>query len=115
MVLRSSGMRIAVQADDGDEVSISADFVSAEQTLVTLTIENAVYEPKGELESLTLTIEKARELATALMCVAEAIEFVNTSADLLATTEAGPAERHAVLSPPVVLYSTENQAASKDR
>lgn len=88
-------MRIAVQADDGDEVSISADVISAEQALVTLTIENVVYEPKGELESLTLTVEKARELAMALTSVADAIEFVNTSADSLGMTEAGDGELHA--------------------
>jgi hypothetical protein len=90
-------MRIAVQADDGDEVSISADVISAEQALVTLTIENAVYEPKGELESLTLTVENARELAMALMSVADAIEFVNTSADSLGMTDAGAGEWHAVV------------------
>jgi hypothetical protein len=56
-------MRIAVQADDGDEVAISADFVSAEQALITLEIENAIYEPKAECEAVTLTVDKARELA----------------------------------------------------
>lgn len=85
-------MRIAVQADDGDEVSISADVISVEQALVTLAIENAVYEPKGELESLTLTVEKARELAMALMSVADAIEFVNTSADSPGMTDAAGGE-----------------------
>jgi hypothetical protein len=29
-------MRIAIQVDDGDEVSIKADFVSVEQTIVTV-------------------------------------------------------------------------------
>ena len=33
-------MRIAVQAEDGDEVSITADFLSVEQAIVTLEIEN---------------------------------------------------------------------------
>jgi hypothetical protein len=31
-------MRIAIQADDGDEVSIKADFVSVEQAIITLEI-----------------------------------------------------------------------------
>ena len=83
-------MRITVQADDGDEVAISADVISAEQALVTLTIENSFYEPEGELESLKLTVENARELATALMSVADAIEFVNTSAESLRMTQPGP-------------------------
>jgi predicted secreted protein len=86
-------MRIAVQADDGDEIAISADVISAEQALVTLAIENTVYEPKGELESLTLTVEKARELAAALTSVADAIEFVNTSADVRGSSEIGAWEQ----------------------
>jgi hypothetical protein len=76
-------MRIAVQADDGDEVAISADFVSVEQALVTLEIENPIYESEPAFEAVTLTVEKARELAKALLSVADAIEFVNTPANLL--------------------------------
>lgn len=90
-------MRIAVQADDGDEVTISADFISAEQALVTLTIENAVYEPEKELESLTLTVERARALAAALTSVADAIEFVNTSADSLGLGAATVGERQSLM------------------
>jgi hypothetical protein len=71
-------MRIAVQADEGDEVSIVADFVSVEQGVVTLEIENVLYKSEIEIEAVTLTIEKARELAKALLCVANAIEFVST-------------------------------------
>jgi predicted secreted protein len=71
-------MRIAVQADDGDEVSITADVVSAEQALVTLQIENSIYDSVAELEEVTLTIDKARELAWALLTTADAVEFVST-------------------------------------
>ena len=76
-------MRIAVHADEGDEVSISADFVSVEQTVVTLEIENALYGSETEIETVTLTIDKARELAKALISVVEAIEFVRTPANLI--------------------------------
>jgi len=69
-------MRIAVQAEDGDEVSISADFLSVEQTIVTLEIENGLYSEVSELDSITLTIDKARELASALLSVIDAIESV---------------------------------------
>ncbi len=69
-------MRIAVQADDGDELTISADFVSVEQAIVTLEFENGLYSEIAEFESITLTIAKARELADALLSVADAIEFV---------------------------------------
>jgi len=75
-------MRIAVQADEGDEVSISADFVSVEQAIVTLEIENTLYNSETEIEAVTLTIDKARELAKALLSVVEAIEFVNTPINL---------------------------------
>jgi hypothetical protein len=71
-------MRIVVQADEGDEVSISADFVSIEQGVVTLEIENALYQTEAEIEAVTLTIDKARELAKALLSVVNAIEFVST-------------------------------------
>jgi hypothetical protein len=78
-----SPMRIAIQADDGDEVSITADFVSVEQAIVTLEIENGIYNSEGEIETVTLTIDRARELAKALLSVVEAIEFVSTPRDLL--------------------------------
>jgi hypothetical protein len=71
-------MRIAVQADDGDAVSISSDVISAEQAVVTLQIENPIYDSVAELEAVTLTIEKARQLAWALLTMADAVEFVST-------------------------------------
>ena len=70
-------MRVAVQAEDGDEVLISADFLSVEQAIVTLEIENGLYSEISELDSITLTIDKARELANALLFVADAIEAVH--------------------------------------
>ena len=69
-------MRIAVQAEDGDEVSITADFLSVEQAIVTLEIENELYGEISEIDSITLTIDKARELANALLSVTDAIESV---------------------------------------
>jgi hypothetical protein len=70
-------MRIAVQADDGDEISIKADFVSAEQGIVTLEIENALYNSVLEIESVTLKLDKARELANALLSVVDSVEFIS--------------------------------------
>jgi hypothetical protein len=70
-------MRVAVQADDGDEVAITADFLSIEQAIVTLEIENSLYSEVSEYDSVTLTIDKARELANALLSVADAIESVS--------------------------------------
>jgi hypothetical protein len=42
-------MRIAVQADEGDEVSIVADFVSVEQGVVTLEIKTHFISQKLKL------------------------------------------------------------------
>ena len=42
-------MRIAVQAEDGDEVSITADFLSVEQAIVTWEIENELYSEISKL------------------------------------------------------------------
>jgi len=70
-------MRIAVQADDGDEVSINTDVISAEQAVVTLQIKNPIYDSVAELEEVTLTIDKARDLAWALLTMADAVELVS--------------------------------------
>jgi hypothetical protein len=64
-------MRAVIRADDGDEVSVCADF---EQSLVTLAIENRLYGAESELESVKLTSNKARELAKTLTSVADALE-----------------------------------------
>jgi hypothetical protein len=76
-------MRIAIQADDGDEVSITADFVSVEQAIVTLEIENGIYNSESEIKTVRLTIDRARELAKALLSVVETVEFVSTPRVLL--------------------------------
>ena len=75
-------MRIAVQADDGDQISIKADVISVEQALVTLEINNPTYN-NFDSEAVTLTIQGARDLAMALLSVAEAIEFVRTPANMI--------------------------------
>jgi len=71
-------MRIAVKADNGDEAAIGANVISGELALVTLESGTASYSPKTEPESVTLTADKARELAKALLSVADAVEFVRT-------------------------------------
>jgi hypothetical protein len=76
-------MRVSVQADEGDEVSISADFISVEQAIVTLEIGNTFYNSQTELESVTLSIDKARELAQALLSLVNAIEFVKAPTNLI--------------------------------
>jgi len=85
-------MRIAVQADEGDEFSISADFVSVEQGVVTLEIENASYKSEIQIEAVTLTVDKAGELANALLSVVDAIEFVSAPVNLFDLTTNYPFE-----------------------
>jgi hypothetical protein len=75
-------MRISVRADEGDEVSISADFISVEQGVVTMEIENALYNSEPQVEAVTLTVDKARELAKALLSVAGAIELGTAATSL---------------------------------
>ena len=71
-------------------MSIVADFVSVEQGVVTLEIENALYKSGPEIEAVTLTIEKARELAMAILSVADGVEFVKTPINLLETNAKSP-------------------------
>ncbi len=71
-------MRIAVKADNGDEAAIGANVVSGELALVTLDSGTAGPNSKTEPEAVTLTADKARELAKALISVADAVEFVRT-------------------------------------
>jgi hypothetical protein len=70
-------MRITVQADDGDTVSINTDGICAEQAVVILRVENPIYDSVAEFEEVTLTIDKARDLAWALLTAADAVEFVS--------------------------------------
>ena len=59
-------MRISVQADEGDEVSICADFISVEQAIVTLEIENTFYNSQTELESVRCRPETGWNLGSAI-------------------------------------------------
>ena len=76
-------MRMLVQADDGDQVSITADEISVEQDRITLQIINERYGSDSQLEAVTLTLGNARELAKALFSVADAVEFVSRDADFV--------------------------------
>ena len=71
-------MRIAVKADYGDEAIIGANVASGQVAVVTLETGTARDKSKTEPEAVTLTVDKARELAKALMSVADAVEFVRT-------------------------------------
>ena len=55
----------------------------SEQTIVTPEIENGNLQFRSEIETVTLTMDRARELARALLSVVEAIEFVAHQKSLL--------------------------------
>ncbi len=96
----------AVLGRRGDEVSINADFISVEQAVVTLEIENALYNSEIEIEAVTLTTDKARELARALLSVVEAIEFVRTPTNLLRLDrKSHPAAEHEPRYPLLMQFS----------
>ncbi len=67
-------MRVIVCADDGDQIAIDADDVATEQAVIRLAVENSTYDEAVDFEGVTLTIRRARELAAALLTIAEAIE-----------------------------------------
>ena len=67
-------MRVIVCADDGDQIAIDADDVATEQAVIRLGLQNPTYNESSEFECVTLTINRARELAAALLTISEAIE-----------------------------------------
>lgn len=67
-------MRVIVCADDGDQIAIDADDVATEQAVIRLGLQNPTYNEASEFEGVNLTIVSARELAGALLTMAEAIE-----------------------------------------
>jgi hypothetical protein len=70
-------MLISIEAG-GDDAVVSANLVSGELALVTIetgSVQIAKIQPKA----VTLTSDKARELAKALTSAADAIDFVRTN------------------------------------
>ena len=67
-------MRVIVCADDGDQIAIDADDVATEQAVIRLGLQNPTYNETSDFECVNLTIGSARELAGALLTMAEAIE-----------------------------------------
>jgi hypothetical protein len=67
-------MQVIVRADDGDQIAIDADDVATEQAVIRLCVANPTFDEASEFEGVTLTTTRARELAAALMTIADAIE-----------------------------------------
>jgi hypothetical protein len=75
----SASMLISVIANNGDEAVIRANLVSGELALVTIEPGSVQIDPKIHPEAVTLSSDKARELAKALTSVADAMDFVRTN------------------------------------
>jgi hypothetical protein len=67
-------MQTMIKADDGDLVTVHADDLSIEQLTIRLEIENPAY-GAGEIDQLTLSTRRARELGAALIQAAELVEL----------------------------------------
>ena len=67
-------MRILVRADDGDQIVIDADDLATEQQIVRLEFFNVSFQEPGEHEPIALTTARARELASALLIIADAVD-----------------------------------------
>lgn len=68
-------MRIFVRADDGDQIVINADDLAAEQCVVRLEFSNLLaFNDVDEIDLIALTTDRARDLAAALLTIADAID-----------------------------------------
>lgn len=66
-------MQITVRGDDGDEVKVNVDDLAIEQAMVRLEIRNEVFGDAFD-ECVALTTDRARELAAALVEIANAVD-----------------------------------------
>jgi hypothetical protein len=73
-------MQVIVRADDGDQIAIDADDVATEQAVIRLGFANPTFNEASDFEGVTLTTARARELAAALMTIADAIESYHAQA-----------------------------------
>jgi hypothetical protein len=74
-------MRIVVRADDGDQITVNADDLAAEQRIIRLELYNLTFDAVDDFESIAMTVESARELAAALLTIAEAMDDIETDAE----------------------------------
>jgi hypothetical protein len=65
-------MRIVVRADDGDQITVNVDDLATEQRIIRLELYNSMFNDIDDFETITLTIDRARELASAILCIADA-------------------------------------------
>jgi hypothetical protein len=69
-------MRIVVCADDGDQIAINVDALATEQRIMRLEFHNFLFDEFDgdcDIDEVTLTIERARELAFAILSIADMV------------------------------------------
>ena len=67
-------MQVMIKADDGDLVLVRVDDLAIEQAVVRLEFENSAYQSPGDLESVSLTSRRARDLGRALLLAARIVD-----------------------------------------
>jgi hypothetical protein len=68
-----------IHADDGDEVGVHAFQLSSQQAFVRLEIDNPAYDG-CDSDWITLSADRARRLAHALIAIADDVERSNQAA-----------------------------------
>lgn len=66
-------MRLLIQAEDGDLLTVAADQLGCEQGLVRVHLDNRIFQ-QTELDSFSLSFDQARKLAHALLSASLFVE-----------------------------------------
>lgn len=67
-------MRVTISADDGDEIAVVSDQLSAKQSVVRMELRNPSYDEAGDFDWVILSPGHARQLAHALIRASALIE-----------------------------------------
>ena len=68
-------MRVVIKADEGDQVTVHADQLAIEQSLVRLEFDNQTF-GSPDFDSMSLSLEQASALARALVATVQMITAV---------------------------------------
>jgi hypothetical protein len=77
-------MRVVIRADNGDEVTVTADELGVEQATITIEVESRSFPGAMEQDSITFSLDQARNLARALIGAVEMTESMRNFATMTA-------------------------------
>ncbi len=77
-------MRVVIRADNGDEFTVAADELGVEQAVVTVEVESRSFPGAMDNDSITFSLEQARNLARALIGAVEMTESIRNFAAITA-------------------------------